>query len=146
MAKAAKRQHYIARFYLKNFAEPIFSDNLCVYDLQKHCWEERTPNGVGWFPHLCSMIDMDGSRTDDFDKFLNREVENPAAPAMKKLATGEVLDSSERSAVALFIALTAARSPQMMNTAMQGHLDRLPEADREELEGLGCSATITGLL
>lgn len=136
MAKPTRRQHYIARFYLRNFAEPVFSDSLCVYDLQKHCWERRTPNGVGWFPHLCSMIAMDGSRTDEFDKFLNREVENPAAPAMRKLATGEELDSDERSAVALFIALTAARSPQMMNTVMQGHLDRMSEAGREELEGL----------
>ena len=52
MAKAARRQHFIARFYLRNFAEPMFSDSLCVYDLRKRRWEKRSPEGVGWFPHL----------------------------------------------------------------------------------------------
>src|SRR5437870_7108396 len=41
MAKPARRQHFIARFYLRNFAEPMFSDNLCVYDMRKQRWERR---------------------------------------------------------------------------------------------------------
>jgi hypothetical protein len=36
LTKAAKRQHYIARFYLRNFAEPVLSDNLCVYDISAY--------------------------------------------------------------------------------------------------------------
>ena len=46
------------------------------------------------------------------------------------------MDASERSAVALFIALTAARSPELMNSAMVAHVGRLPHADRAELEDL----------
>ena len=136
MAKTATRQHFIARFYLRNFAEPMFSDNLLVYDVQKRRWEQRTPNGVGWFPHLCSMIDMQGNRTDAFDQYLKLNVEDPAAPALKKLATGGSLDANERSAVALFVALTAARSPQLMNTVMTEHLGNLAADDRAELDGL----------
>ena len=66
VAKTARRQHFIARFYLRNFAEPIFSDNLCVYDMQKKLWDTCTPKGVGWFPHLHSVIDLNGKRRDDF--------------------------------------------------------------------------------
>lgn len=135
MAKA-KRQHFIARFYLRNFAEPMFSDNLCVYNMGKHRWEKRSPNGVGWFPHLCSMIDMAGSRNDDFDQFLKRQVEDPAAPALRKSATGETLDPGERAPVALFIALTAARSPEMMNAVVTRHLGGLAPAARTELDDL----------
>lgn len=136
MAKAARRQHFIARFYLRNFAEPMFSDNLCIYDMRKLRWERRSPNGVGWFPHLYSMIDMEGNRVDDFDQYLKQKVEDPAAPALKKLATGDVLDASERSAVALFIAITAARSPELMNSVMTQHLGGLAETDRTELDDL----------
>lgn len=136
MAKAARRQHFIARFYLRNFAEPMFSDNLCVYDMGKQRWEKRSPDGVGWFPHLCSMIDMEGNRTDEFDQYLKQKVEDPAVPALKKLATGGILDGNGRTAVALFIALTAARSPEMMKDAMRGHLGSLAPANRAELDDL----------
>jgi Protein of unknown function (DUF4238) len=80
MTKPVKRQHFIARFYLRNFAEPMFSDNLCVYDMRKRRWERRTPDGVGWSPHLCSLIDMHGKRTDEFDQYLKlvRKQANPA--------------------------------------------------------------------
>ncbi|KKM85840.1 hypothetical protein LCGC14_1285000 [marine sediment metagenome] len=135
-AKAAKRQHFIARFYLRNFAEPIFSDNLCVYDMRKQRWEKRTPRGVGWFPHLCSMIDMQGNRSDDFDRFLKLKVEDPAAPALKKLATGGTVDANERAAVALFVALTAARSPEMMKDVMTGYVGNLAASDRAELDAM----------
>lgn len=134
--KAARRQHFIARFYLRNFAEPVFSDSLCVYDMRKRRWERRTPEGVGWFPHLCSMIDMEGNRTDGFDQYLKVNVEDPAAPALKKLATGRTLDTNERSAVALFMALTAARSPELMGSVMMDHLSNLAAHDRAELDDL----------
>jgi hypothetical protein len=136
MAKPAKRQHFLARFYLRNFAEPMFSDNLCVYDMRKQRWEKRSPYGVGWFPHLCSMTDMKGNRTDEFDQFLKRHVEDSAAPALKKLATGEELDADERSSVALFIALTAARCPGLLGSVLEEHLDRLRLADRTRLDDL----------
>lgn len=134
--KAARRQHFIARFYLRNFAEPLFSDNLSVYDMRKRRWERRTPDGVGWFPHLCSMIEMDGRRTDAFDQYLKLHVEDPAAPALKKLATGGNIDAAERTAVAMFIALTAARSPELMSSVVTAHMDGLAKADRAELDAL----------
>ncbi len=136
MAKTNRRQHFSARFYLRNFAEPMFSDKLHVYDLQKRRWKTCTPNGVGWFPYLYSMIDMKGNRTDEFDQFLKLNVEDPAAPAMKKLATGGAIDAKERSAVALFIALTFARSPAVMNGVLAEHLDGLDPAARSESDDL----------
>src|SRR4051794_2366089 len=105
MAKRNRRQHFLARFYLRNFAEPMFSENLRVYDRSKRRWESRSPDGVGWYPHLCSMIDMEGNRTDAYDQYLKQEVEDPATPAIKKLAAGTILDPNERAAVAAFIAL-----------------------------------------
>ncbi len=100
MTKPARRQHFVARFYLRNFAEPIYSDNLLVYDRKKGCWEKRTPRGVGWLPHVYTMIGMDGSPTDEFDRFLKQEVEDPAAQALKKMARAQQIDEQERSAIA----------------------------------------------
>jgi hypothetical protein len=82
------------------------------------------------------MIDMKGNRTDDFDRFLKQQVEDHAAPALRRLATGATLDPGERAAVALFIALTAARSPDMMNGIVTEHLGGLAPAARAELDKL----------
>ena len=142
--RPSRRQHYIARFYLRNFAEPLFSDNLCVYDLRARRWERRTPDGVGWFRHLYSMIEMDGTRTDAFDQYIKLHVEDPAALALKKLATGASLDQADRAAVALFIALTAARSPAMMSSLVDAHVNSLTDDDRAELDArarLWCALT-----
>lgn len=134
MPRPAKRQHSIARFYLRNFAEPALSDNLCVYDIRKHRWERRTPDGVGWYRHLCSFIDMRGSQRDDFDQFLKLNVEDPAAPIFSKLATGGTIEVTDRRHVALFLALTAFRSSELMNSFMTHHLGELVQTDRAKLD------------
>jgi hypothetical protein len=82
------------------------------------------------------MIEMDGTRTDAFDRYIKLRVEDPAAPAFKKLASGGSLDDAERAAVAMFIALTAARSPELISAATEDHLNALADYDRAELDGL----------
>jgi hypothetical protein len=104
--------------------------------MRKRRWERRTPDGVGWSPHLCSLIDIGGKRTDEFDQYLKVVVEDPAVPAIKRLATGAVLGADERSAVAMFIALTAARAPEMMKGIVLGHRAKLSESDQAALEDL----------
>ena len=98
----------------------MFSRNLLVLDMKSGRWERRTPKGVGWSSHLYSFVDATGRRTDAFDKHVKRQIEDPAAPALKKLAVGGDLDGEERAAVAGFIALTAARNPQAIKDAMDG--------------------------
>ena len=90
MPQVTERQHFVSRFYLRNFAEPMYSDNLAVYDVRKGKWEERTPNGVGWSKHLFSEIQMDGTWTADFDKFLEQAVEVPATRPMKEFRERKV--------------------------------------------------------
>jgi hypothetical protein len=114
----------------------MFSDNLLIFDCKKARWEQRTTKGVGWFPHLLTMYDEIGERTDSFDQFIQANIEDPAAPAFKKMALGEILDDSERASIALFIGLTAARSPAMINETQAQYLQKLSEADRDELLGV----------
>ncbi len=132
--KPTRRQHFIAQFYLRNFADPIFSDALWYYDLKKRSWEQRSPRGVGWFPHLCSIYDQEGRRTDEFDKYMKTTVEDPAAPALKKLALRGDLLAGEQQAVALFIALTALRSPKRIEDLLKHYRESLVEGARATLE------------
>jgi hypothetical protein len=140
-----RKQHFSAQFYLRNFAEPMFSNNIWVYFLQERRWDKRSPKGVGWHPHLCTVIDMVGNRTDEFDRLLRQEVEEPATPVLKRMAKGEAPNATERAAVALFMALTVARSPEMMQGVLSQHRENLsPGARQEQDDDIRTWCALTG--
>ena len=133
----SRRHHYIAEFYLRNFAEPMFGRNLFVYKREIHEWAPITPKGIGWFPHLYTMFDDSGEMTDYFEKFLADYIETPIAPIMKKAATiPEKLTDIEREKIAMFIGITAARIPSVVNKILDERFDELPVDDLAELEDL----------
>ncbi len=144
MAKS-RRHHYIARFYLKNFTEPMFGNNLFVYESKTQKWEPRTPNGVGWFPNLYYMFDNSGEKTDAFEKFLNEYIETPLTPIMRKAATEpDTLTIKERESIAMFIGVTTARTPSAMKDITNRFFSGLPANDIGEVEKntrLWCSVT-----
>lgn len=131
----SRRHHYIAEFYLRNFAEPMFGKILFVYKREIQEWAPVTPRGIGWFPHLYTMFDNAGERTDYFEKFLADYIETPIASIMKKAATiPETLTDIEREKIAMFIGITAARIPSVVTRVLDECFDRLPVDDLGELE------------
>jgi hypothetical protein len=144
MAKS-KRHHFAAQFYQKNFAEPMFSKHIRVYEASTKQWnsQPRTPNGIGWFPHLYSTIDDAGERTDVFENFLQGHVDGPADRAMKVAATEpENLTDEHRSIIALFIGFAAVRTPAMMNCTRDTYFEKLPTErinDVEQVVRMWCS-------
>ncbi|HUW81656.1 MAG TPA: DUF4238 domain-containing protein [Phycisphaerae bacterium] len=141
----SRRHHYIAQFYLRNFANPLFSDKIHVYERASGCWQKRTPRGVGWFPHLYSMLNQHGERTDDFERFLSEHIETPAGTSLRRAAQfPESLSRQEREAVAMFMGITAARTPAMMGVTVQAYFDSLPTTEVNDLDAvvsLWCSMT-----
>lgn len=132
----SRRHHYIAEFYLRNFTEHL-GRNLFVYDRKTQKWDKRTPKGVGWFPHLYSMFNDYGEKTDDFEKFLSHHIETPIAPIMKKAAImPDALTKEERESVAMFIGITAARTPSMMKGTLDQYFSELPIESIVELDDI----------
>lgn len=134
MGSTARRQHYVSQFYLKHFASPMFSTSLNYFDLTSRDWQMRTPRGVAWEPHLFSTIGVDGVRNDWFDQFLKKRVEDPAAPALKKMAERVSLEEEEKRAVALFIAVTASRNPDLVSRSVSSYFRDLPRPQLAELK------------
>jgi hypothetical protein len=140
----ARRHHYIAQFYLRNFAAPLFSENIHVYEYSKGCWDKRTPKGVGWFPHLYSMFTENGERTDGFETFLSKFVEGPTSTALKHAAELPAsITAEDKQAIAWFIGITAARLPSMIGTVEKALPHSLPVEDLRDLNllvNLWCAA------
>lgn len=133
-ARPARRTHFLAQCYLKNFADPIFSENLHYYDIKKHAWElkPRTPYGVGWVPYLTTLFDAAGKRDDRFERFLKERVEDPVAPVLKKLARHERVNNNERADLARFIAVTVAINPENQADAFADRFWEVNPAKKSE--------------
>jgi hypothetical protein len=122
-----KRQHYLPRFYLEGFA----SDGLvAVYDRQKNEVRRQQPKDTTVIGHFYTMEDAEGRRRFEVEALLS-EYESKASPVIKKLAIKETISADERSDLAIFMALGAMRTPdiveslQLMNSDMQT-LSQLP--------------------
>jgi len=126
------RQHFVSQFYLKQFADPMFTKNLQVFLCRSGKWEPKSPKQIGWSPHLTSYYGEDGILTDAFDLFVTRSIEEPAATVMKKLAVGDEISEQERAIAAMFISLTAARSPTLLKSVIDDHVTTMNEADRDD--------------
>ncbi|TWU12270.1 hypothetical protein CA54_10930 [Symmachiella macrocystis] len=143
----SRRHHFAAKFYQKNFAEPIFSKHIRVYEADTRKWNSGpiTPHGIGWFPHLYSMINDAGERTDEFENFLQQHVDGPADRAMKVAAEQpDNLTDEQRATIALFIGFAAARSPSMMNSTRDRYFEKAPTEkinDLEQVVRMWCGAT-----
>src|SRR3990172_7467884 len=104
------RHHFIAQFYQRNFAQPMFSANIRAFMRKSRQWYASSPRRIGSRSDLYTLIMDNGEPTDSFEKFLSKYVEGPATPAMKKAALApEHLTDQERSAVAWFIGVMSVR-------------------------------------
>jgi hypothetical protein len=63
-------------------------------------------------------------------------VEDPAAPILKKIASRGQIEKDEREAIALFIAITAARNPEVMKQIMDDYLDNRLSKTRARTDAL----------
>jgi hypothetical protein len=115
----------------------MYGNQLFVYKRKTQKWDTITPRGIAWFPHLYTMFDDFGEQTDHFERFLADHIETPAAPIMKKAAmTPEQLTDIERESIAMFMGISAARTPSFVNETPDEYFDNLPVKDIDELEAL----------
>ena len=120
----SSRHHHNPELLLRQFAEPMFSDNIRVFEKKIGRWDpnRRTPNGVGWARHLNSSWDLDGTRHDRFEQHLTENVDTPCAAVLKKAAVDwEGLTGDDLGHIAHFMGYLAARSRGLMENAEKAH-------------------------
>jgi Protein of unknown function (DUF4238) len=132
----SRKHHHTPQFYLRHFAEPMFGKAIRVFDRKNAAWDKapRTPKGVGWEWDLHSWTNYDGQAVDDFEQFLTEQVDTPAAPALRKAATGhEHLTEKDRELIALFIGFAGARCRELMNTCETAYFKEMPDEKHADL-------------
>jgi len=110
-----KRQHYLPRFYLDGFA----TDGLvAIYDREKNEVRRQQPKDTTVIGHFYTMEDAQGRRRFEIEALLS-EYEGKAAPVIRKLAAKETITADERSNLAVFMALGAMRTPDIVESMQQ---------------------------
>ncbi|HEV3385146.1 MAG TPA: DUF4238 domain-containing protein, partial [Gemmata sp.] len=135
----SKRHYDTPEFYLRQFAEPMFSESLRVFERKKGRWDpnRRTPKGIGWNRFLYSSYNFSGERVDHFEHFLTEYVDTPCAPVMKKAAIDPSnLTREEQELFALYVGFAAARTRNLIESVETQHLKTNPTD--EELLKLWC--------
>jgi hypothetical protein len=132
--------HFVPQAYLRNWS----SDNKRVYTralLVPHQnfpeWQHRPIRSVAVHEHLYTSI-RGGEESDAFEKWINTEVEDPAAEALRKVATDMPLTRAELHSLIRYAAALDKRTPasfmeqkarweEWLPNLMQKTLARLPE-------------------
>lgn len=107
-----KEQHYLAKFYLKHFLDPMKDGHLWVYRDGERFWKSRGFNTVAWQPYLYSRQTQTGKRDHSLETEFLGQAETRIAPVLKKLADGNsMLANEERVTIATMVALWIRRVP-----------------------------------
>jgi hypothetical protein len=128
----SSRHHHNPEVLLRQFAEPMFSDSIRVFEKKTGRWDpnRRTPNGVGWERHLYTGWDDEGNRHDKFERFLGKHVDDRSSNALKKAAVDpENLTGNDYAHLAHFIAFAAGRSRGIMEHVERDHNARQKRDD-----------------
>ncbi|QDL36486.1 DUF4238 domain-containing protein [Rhodoferax sediminis] len=107
-----KRQHFLPRFYLENFS---VNGLVAVYAREQDTVRLQQPVNTGVIGHFYTMEDAEGRKRFELEQFLS-EYEGKAKPVIDKLAAREAINADERSDLAIFIALAATRTPDVVDS------------------------------
>jgi hypothetical protein len=103
-----QNQHTVSRFYLKQFTPKTGDKLLWQYGRDGAGPTRVSPRHATAEIHFYSVRRADGTWDDSIEKAL-AEIEQKAAPAIKRLTSGETLRRGDREAIAYFIGLLLFR-------------------------------------
>lgn len=110
-----KRQHFLPRFYLEGFAR---DDLVAVYDRETGEVRLQQPVNTGVIGHFYTMEDEQGRKRFEIEQLLS-EYESKAKPVIDLLASGHAVNADQRSDLAIFVALGAMRTPDIVESLQQ---------------------------
>lgn len=111
----AKDQHFLPKFYLRQFVDPDTPPGMepyvWLYDLAERRWRERAPKNV-------ALLRYHYAFRDEYEQLINvlepnlATVESLGAILIRKLAARKPLAEREQLHLSLFLALLTVRTPQ----------------------------------
>jgi hypothetical protein len=108
-----KRHHYVSVFYLSGFTD---DGHLQVFDRKTGEIRRQSPKDTTVRGNFYTFIDKNDQKRFDLEKLFSI-IEGRASSALKTIENGESPSHEEREHLALFIAMTAIRTPAALEEA-----------------------------
>lgn len=143
MSNRAKKQHFVPRFYLENFADK--QGELWTHDSQKDTLRQTTPENTGYETNIYTPSDDNGKRIDFIEEQLSK-IEGRAAAILPDLLTFRKLDLEAKTEFAFFLATMFARSPAQLRQYATFHAEIAHWAGSVQLESENRQKLKDGLL
>lgn len=112
MQQLRKDNHYVPKLYLKQWARggKIPTYRLLVPSGNCPLWKDHSIKGIALHQHLYTYVAAQGE-TDEFERWLDREFENPAEEAIDRVINGQRLTPQHWSQLIRFLAAQDVRTP-----------------------------------
>lgn len=141
-----RKNHFIPQFYLQYWASnnSIYIHRNLVSNKNVPEWESKYVKGVGFYSDLYTDY-IEGSESDEVERWLDREFESPAKPILDKVSKGELLSKEDYSVLTKYVFSQLVRTPkfiknnqgkwrQILKDSLNDVSNRLSKADISLLE------------
>lgn len=122
-----KQHHYVTRAYLEGFLAPLEKQLFCYG--RNRGFFQKSPNELASQRNFYAIKTEDGRWDDSLEHLIERTVEGPGLPVVKKLSEGKTrLNWEERQALSLLVAFQEMRTPaarQQVRSATKALTDRI---------------------
>jgi hypothetical protein len=110
-----KDNHYVPQLYLKRWKSSSDQNKIWVYrtlvpHLKMPKWSPKPISGIGYYAHLYTRI-MADLETDEFEHWLEHEVETPVEEVMNKVVLNQRLSENDWKKLIRFLAIQYVRTP-----------------------------------
>jgi hypothetical protein len=127
---AYKRQHYIPKFYLEGFADPVDGAFLYQYEKGKDGFVKVSPANTALQKYYYEFTLPDGNKDRETIEKALSGVEQDAARVFRKIEVGQSLDHQEKSLFSLFLTIMAMRVPAYRQDYESGAAQTMKEIMR----------------
>ncbi|HBO9749947.1 DUF4238 domain-containing protein [Pseudomonas aeruginosa] len=127
--------HYVPKLYMKQWASngKILTYRLLVPNDHYPMWKDHTLKGIAYHKHLYTYF-SDHEETDEFERWLDREFEQPAEEALRRVVHELPLKPEHWRRLARFSIAQDVRTPARLREFTRRQNETLPALINEVLE------------
>lgn len=128
--------HFVPQSYLRRWSDNerrIWCYRVLVPNKNVPEWQQKPVKGVAYQPDLYTNS-IGELELDEFERWLEEEIETPAQNAIDKALIGDILTTSELEHLLRYVAAQDVRTPRHYLSSMQRWNDKLPELMQKTLD------------
>lgn len=123
-----RKNHYVPSLYLKRWTAPgggLWTYRILVSHANVPLWKQNHPSSVAYHTHLYTQV-VGGRETDEFERWLDSEFEEPVQETIQKVEAGVRLTPNDWKRLIRFVAAQDVRTPARLEEETKRWLQTLP--------------------